>query len=90
MKKADLINTIAAEAEITKKAAESAINAFIAGVTNALSKGDKVTLVGFGTFSVRRRASRKARNPRTGTPINVPSKKVPKFQPGAKLRYAVK
>lgn len=90
MKKADLIDTVASKADITKKAAESAINAFMDGVTNALSKGDKVTLVGFGTFSVRKRASRKARNPRTGTPINVPSKKVPKFQPGAKMREAVK
>ena len=90
MKKEDLVGKIAEEAGITKKAAESAINAFMDGVTSALSRGDKVTLVGFGTFSRRRRASRKARNPRTGTPINVPAKNVPKFQPGAKMREAVK
>ncbi|MCK4306597.1 HU family DNA-binding protein [candidate division WOR-3 bacterium] len=90
MKKADLVSKVASDAGITKKAAECAINAFMGGVSNALSKGDKVTLVGFGTFSVRKRASRKARNPRTGTPINVPAKKVPKFQAGAKLKDAVK
>ena len=90
MKKADLVSKVATDAGITKKAAECAINAFMGGVSNALSKGDKVTLVGFGTFSVRKRASRKARNPRTGKPINVPAKKVPKFQAGAKLRDAVK
>ncbi len=90
MKKADLVSRVASGAGITKKAAEDAINAFMQGVSSALSKGDKVTLVGFGTFSVRRRASRKARNPRTGKPINVPAKKVPKFQAGAKLREAVR
>lgn len=90
MKKADLIDIVAAKAGITKKAAESSINAYMEGVTKALSKGEKVTLVGFGTFSVTKRAARKARNPRTGAPINVPSKKVPKFQPGAKMREAVR
>ena len=90
MKKADLIDTVAERAGITKRASESAVNAFMEGVTDSLSRGERVTLVGFGTFSVRRRASRKARNPRTGTPINVPSKNVPKFQPGAKMREAVR
>lgn len=86
MKKADLVGRVAKDAGISKKAARVAVNCFIDGVTEALSKGDKVTLVGFGTFEVRRRAARKARNPRTGATINVPSKKVPKFNPGAKLR----
>ncbi|MBI4721964.1 MAG: HU family DNA-binding protein [Candidatus Stahlbacteria bacterium] len=90
MKKADLIDTISSKAGITKRAAEDSINAFMEGVNKALSKGDRVTLVGFGTFSVRKRAARKARNPRTGAPIHVPSRNVPKFQPGAKMRGAVR
>jgi DNA-binding protein HU-beta len=90
MKKADIVDAVAGKAGITKKAAETAVNAFMSCVTDALSKGDRVTLVGFGTFCVRTRAARKARNPKTGAEINVPSKKVPKFQPGTKMREAVR
>lgn len=90
MKKADLIDKIAGECEVTKRKAELAVNTFTSEIGAALSKGDKVTLVGFGTFSVKKRAARKARNPRTGATINVPAKKVPRFQPGAKLRSRVR
>lgn len=90
MKKIDLVNKIADECEITKTKAEAAVNAFTNEISNALVKGEKITLVGFGTFSTRKRAARKARNPRTGATINVPAKRVPRFQPGTKLRSRVK
>ncbi len=89
MKKVDLAARIAERAGISKKAAKAAVDAFMETVTEALGKGEKVTLVGFGSFVVRQRAPRTARNPRTGAPIRVPAKKVPKFVPGAKLRKVV-
>ncbi|MCD6082196.1 HU family DNA-binding protein [candidate division WOR-3 bacterium] len=89
MKKVDLAARIAEKAGISKKAAKAAVDAFMETVTEALGKGEKVTLVGFGSFVVRQRAPRTARNPRTGAPIRVPAKKVPKFVPGAKLRKVV-
>jgi len=89
MKKVDLAARIAEKAGISKKAAKAAVDAFMETVTEALGRGEKVTLVGFGSFVVRQRAPRTARNPRTGAPIRVPAKKVPKFVPGAKLRKVV-
>ena len=89
MKKVDLAARIAEKAGISKKAAKAAVDAFMETVTEALGKGEKVTLVGFGSFVVRQRAPRTARNPRTGAPIRVPAKKVPKFVPGAKLSKVV-
>jgi DNA-binding protein HU-beta len=89
MTKADLISSVAKDAKITKTAAEKAVNAFTATVVKALKKGDKITLTGFGTFSVARRQARKGRNPRTGREIRIPATKVAKFKVGNKLRSAV-
>lgn len=90
MTKADLIEKIAAKAKISKKAANIALNTFVASVTQALKKGDRVALVGFGTFSVAKRKARIARNPRTGEKINVPARKAPKFKAGRDLKKAVR
>jgi DNA-binding protein HU-beta len=90
MNRADLITKIAQDADITKKQAEKALNALVDGVQEALSKGDSVTLVGFGTFSVMSRAARKGRNPQTGREIFIPASKSPKFRPGKGLKEAIK
>ena len=90
MNKTDLIAKIADSAELTKKDAEKALNAVVESVTAALKKGDKVQLVGFGTFEVRARAARKGRNPATGKEINIPASKVPAFKAGKALKDAIK
>jgi len=90
MTKSDLVTKMAGDAGITKAAAEEALNSFLSAVKEALGAGDKVTLVGFGTFSVAQRAKREGRNPRTGEKITIPAAKVAKFKPGSKLREAVK
>ncbi|MDI6755365.1 MAG: HU family DNA-binding protein [Thermodesulfobacteriota bacterium] len=90
MNKADLIEAMAKKADITKVAAEKALNAFLTGVTAALKKKDRVSLVGFGSFAVSRRAARKGRNPQTGKEINIKAANVPKFRAGAALKSAVK
>ena len=90
MTKAELIEKIAAKAKITKRAANIALDTFVSSVTAALKKGDRVALVGFGTFSVAKRKARTARNPRTGETINVPARKAPKFKAGRDLKKAVK
>ncbi len=90
MNKSELVDNMAAEAGISKAAAEKALNAFMDSVTKALSKDDKVTLVGFGTFSVKERAARQGRNPQTGANIKIPARKVPRFKAGSKLSDAVK
>jgi DNA-binding protein HU-beta len=90
MTKAELIEKIAAKAKISKKAANIALNTFVGSVTTALKKGDRVALVGFGTFSVTKRKARTARNPRTGETIHVPARKAPKFKAGRDLKKAVK
>lgn len=90
MTKAEMIEKIAAKAKISKKAANVALNTFVESVTAALKKGDRVAMVGFGTFSVSKRKARTARNPRTGETINVPARKSPKFKPGRELKKAVK
>ncbi len=82
MTKAELIDKIAAKAKISKKAANVALNTFVDSVTSALKKGDRVSLVGFGTFSVAKRKARIARNPRTGEKINVPARRAAKFKSG--------
>jgi nucleoid DNA-binding protein len=89
MNKVDLIQELAKVA-CTKKEAETAVNTIFGAITKALKKGDKVTLVGFGTFSVTKRAARKGRNPQTGKEIKIAAKKVPKFTPGKGLKVAVK
>jgi len=90
MNKKELVEAMASAADISKASAEKALNGMLASVTAALKKGGKVTLVGFGTFSVAKRAKRKAKNPRTGEMIKIPAKKVAKFKPGSKLADAVK
>lgn len=90
MNKAELIDVIAQEANLTKASATEALNATLEAITNSLSKGDKVTLVGFGTFSVSKRAARKGRNPKTGEVIQISAKRVAKFKAGSELSSSVK
>ena len=85
MNKADLVNAMAAESGLTKADASKALNAFIAAVTAALKEGDKVALVGFGTFGISERAARKGVNPSNGQSIEIPAKKVVRFKPGPEL-----
>ncbi|MDD5007844.1 MAG: HU family DNA-binding protein [Syntrophorhabdaceae bacterium] len=89
MNKGDLIDTIVKEAKISKASAEKALNTVIDSVGTTLKKGDKVAVVGFGTFSVSRRKARKGRNPQTGKEIKIPAKKVVKFSAGNKLKARV-
>ncbi len=89
MTKADLIGKMAAGAKISKAAAAKALDALIDGVKGSLKKEEKVTLVGFGTFSVSKRKARKGRNPRTGKEIKIPARKVPKFTAGKAFKDAV-
>jgi DNA-binding protein HU-beta len=88
MTKQDLVNEVA-NVGITKKQAAVAVNAVFDAIKDALAAGDKVSLVGFGSFSVKKRAAREGRNPRTGRPLKIPAKKVPVFRPGKALRDAV-
>jgi DNA-binding protein HU-beta len=85
MNKGQLIDAIAGQSGLTKAASEKALNAAIKAVTGALKKGDRVGLVGFGSFSVVQRSARTGRNPQTGKEIRIPAKKVVKFKPGAEL-----
>jgi DNA-binding protein HU-beta len=89
MNKAQLIDSIASEANLTKADAKKALDAFIKTTTNALKKGDRVALVGFGSFSVSERSARTGRNPQTGSPITIAAKKVVKFKAGSELADAV-
>ena len=89
MNKAELIEAVAAKTGDTKKAAEEAVNAFVEVVTNALKEGDKVQLVGFGSFEVRKRAARKGRNPQTKEEIKIPASKAPVFKAGKALKDLV-
>jgi DNA-binding protein HU-beta len=90
MNKADLIEHIAAQADISKAAAARALDAIVGGVKTTLRKSGSVTIVGFGTFAVTKRAARTGRNPRTGAAIKIKAAKVPKFKPGKALRDALK
>jgi len=87
--KTELIDHIAASADISKASAGRALDALIGGIEDSLRKGDAVTLVGFGTFAVGKRAARTGRNPRTGEEIHISAAKVPKFRPGKGLRDAI-
>src|SRR5262249_37509739 len=89
MNKADLVDKIAAGAGISKAAAGLAIDTAVDSVTSALRKGDRVALIGFGTFSVSQRKARNGRNPQTGATIKIAARKVAKFTPGAELKKAV-
>lgn len=90
MNKADLIAKVAEEANLTKKDSEAAVNAVIEGIQEALREGDKVQLIGFGTFEVRTRKARQGRNPRNpGETIEIPASKAPVFKAGKSLKEAV-
>ena len=90
MTKAELVAKIASEDGITKSQAEKALDGFVSAVSAALSSGDKLTLVGFGTFSVAARSQREGHNPRTGEKITIPASKVVKFKAGKTLSEKVK
>ncbi|MGN1270979.1 MAG: HU family DNA-binding protein [Clostridia bacterium] len=89
MNKAELVAAIAAKTGDTKKGAEASVNAFVDVITDALAKGDKVQLVGFGSFEVRKRAARKGRNPQTKEEIKIPASKAPVFKAGKALKDLV-
>lgn len=88
MNKADLVSQVADAADLTKVQAAKVIDGAIKGIMGALEQGEKVTLVGFGTFSVAKRKARTGRNPSTGKELKIPAKQVPKFSAGSKLREA--
>jgi len=90
MNKGELVESMAEAASISKAAAERALTGLLDSITKALSKGGKVTLVGFGTFSVSKRSARQGRNPQTGAAIKIPARKVARFKPGSKLADTVK
>jgi DNA-binding protein HU-beta len=90
MNKTDLINNISEKSGMTKKDVETVLNGFLGEVTDALSSGDKVQLIGFGTFETRKRSGRTGRNPQNGTSISIPESVVPAFKAGNKLKEAVK
>lgn len=89
MNKTELVGLIAEKAEITKKDAEKTLVAVLDSIEETMVKGDKVQLVGFGTFEVRERAARTGRNPQTGADITIPAAKVPAFKPGKALKDAI-
>ncbi|ACX62354.1 HU family DNA-binding protein [Paenibacillus sp. FSL W8-0187] len=90
MNKTDLINNISGKSGLTKKDVENVLNGFLGEITEALANGDKVQLIGFGTFETRKRAGRTGRNPQTGNTIEIPESNVPAFKAGNKLKEAVK
>ncbi|OUS32353.1 DNA-binding protein HU [Gammaproteobacteria bacterium 45_16_T64] len=89
MNKSELIDAVAASADIPKAQAGRALDAVLESVTGALTKGEQVVLVGFGTFSVKERAARTGRNPQTGDPIDIPAATIPSFKAGKALKDAV-
>ena len=89
MNKAELVDAIATKTGTTKKVAEESVNAFVSVVSEALKKGDKVQLIGFGTFETRKRAARKGRNPQTGEEMKIPASKAPSFKAGKALKDVV-
>lgn len=89
MNKAELINAVASSADVSKKDAEAVVTAALDAITAALQGGDKVQLVGFGSFEVKKRAERIGRNPRTKEPVTIPASKVPVFKAGKALKDAV-
>ncbi|GIV29604.1 MAG: transcriptional regulator [Bacteroidia bacterium] len=89
MNKAELIDAIASGAKITKADAARALDATVDAISKALKKGDRISLVGFGSFSVTKRSARTGRNPQTGKEIKIPAKKVVKFKAGSELAGAV-
>lgn len=90
MTKADLVDVVAKKVNLTNKAAREAVGAVFAAVSDALKKGERVVITGFGTFSVRSRAARKGRNPQTGAAIDIPARKTPGFTAGKALKKVVR
>jgi DNA-binding protein HU-beta len=90
MTKRDLVNCIAEGAQISKQAAERALNALLDGIVDELKKGEKVSIIGFGTFSVKERAAREGRNPSNGQPIHIEATRVARFTAGKSLKDAIK
>lgn len=90
MNKAELVEEVTNQTGPTKRAAREAVNAIMSVITDSLARGEKVTLVGFGTFQVVRKKARTGRNPQTGQTIQIPAKRVPKFRPGKDLRESVR
>lgn len=90
MTKADLVAQVAKKADLTTKAAKDAVNAVFSTVSDAIKRGEKVVVTGFGTFMLRKRASRKGRNPQTGAEITIPATKTPGFTAGKSLKRMVK
>jgi DNA-binding protein HU-beta len=89
MKKEDLVALVSEKAGVTRKSAGEAVNAVLEGITSALEKGDSISLIGFGSFKVVKRAAREGRNPSTGEKIQIPASKGIKFAPGATLKERV-
>ncbi|MCM3537895.1 HU family DNA-binding protein [Priestia endophytica] len=90
MNKIELVNAVAAQAELTKQDAAKAVDAVFKTISDTLSKEEKIQLIGFGTFEVRERAARTGRNPQTGEEMQIAASKVPAFKPGKELKEAVK
>jgi DNA-binding protein HU-beta len=90
MNKAELIQEVAAKADVKVKEAEALLDALVDATADALAKGDKVAITGFGTFAVSERKARKGRNPQTGKQIKIPASKTPRFAPGKALKDALK
>ncbi len=89
MNKAELIEEVASQTGLAKRTSGKAVDAVVSAISDCLTRGEKVTLVGFGTFGVRQRKARTGRNPRTGATIQIPAKRVAKFLPGKSLREKV-
>jgi DNA-binding protein HU-beta len=89
MNKGELVDAVAAKTNITKKQADEVISAFLSVVTEAVANGEKVTLIGFGSFERRERAEREGRNPKTNEPMTIPATKVPAFSPGKQFKEKV-
>ncbi len=89
MTKADLVEQVASEAEMTKKDAEQLVEIIFDSIIGALNKGDKIELRGFGSFRVRERDARQGRNPKTGTAVSIPAKRVAYFKPGKELKEVI-
>ena len=89
MTKADLVEKVAREADMTKKDAEQLVEIIFDSITGTLNKGEKIELRGFGSFRVRERGARRGRNPKTGDPVSIPAKRVPYFKPGKELKELI-
>jgi len=90
MKKNELVDAVATKSELTKQDSKKAVDALLETISHTLAKGEKIQLVGFGTFEIRERAERTGRNPQTGEEMTIPATKIPAFKPGKELKEAVK